>query len=103
MSGKLKPVEAGDAASALVFPRGSPTVIDAGSWVWRAAERLRIGLRVACEGLPEDARGLLPALVVGDTSRLSRPLRADLQASGLTHLTSVSGANVAIVAAAAWR
>ena len=101
VTGRLSPVQPGDAASAIVFARGSPKVIDPGGWVWRAAEHLRIGLRHACQGLPADARGLLPALVVGDTSGLSRQLRADLQTSGLSHLTSVSGANVAIIAAAA--
>ncbi|HST84781.1 MAG TPA: ComEC/Rec2 family competence protein, partial [Kineosporiaceae bacterium] len=100
VTGRLSSVQAGDAASAIVFPRGPPRVIDHGNWIWRAAERLRAGLRTACRGLPADARGLLPALVVGDTSRLSLPLRADLQTAGLSHLTSVSGANVAIVAAA---
>jgi competence protein ComEC len=100
VTGRLSSLQAGDAASAMVFPRGSPRIIDHGSWPWRAAERLRVGLRAACRGLPADARGLLPALVVGDTSQLSLPLQADLQASGLSHLTSVSGANVAIVAAA---
>jgi competence protein ComEC len=97
--GRLGPGRLGDAESAVVFPRGSPVVIDQGGWLWRSAERLRVGLRKACDGLPSDARGLLPALVVGDTSRLSQRLRDDLQSSGLTHLTAVSGANVAIVAA----
>jgi competence protein ComEC len=101
VSGKLAPGERGEAASAIVFPRSSPRVVDPGSWVWQTAERLRIGLRTACRGLPDDARGLLPALVVGDTSELSPQLRSDLQAAGLTHLTAVSGANVAVVAAVA--
>jgi competence protein ComEC len=97
-TGRLEPARRGDPESAVVFPRGAPTLIDPGGWIWRAAERLRLGLRNACEGLPSDARGLLPALVVGDTSHLSRTLRDDLRAAGLTHLTAVSGANVAILA-----
>ncbi len=100
VTGRLGPVQPADAASAIIFPRGSPQVINPGSWIWRSAERLRIGLRTACQGLPADARGLLPALVVGDTSELSPALRTDLRTSGLSHLTSVSGANVAIIAAA---
>jgi competence protein ComEC len=101
LTGRLGPVQPGDSASAIVFPRGSPVLVDPGNWIWRVAERLREGLRFACRGLPSDARGLLPALVVGDTSSLSPQLRADLQTSGLSHLTSVSGANVSIIAAAA--
>jgi competence protein ComEC len=98
-SGKLVAARPGDREAAVAFPRRPPTVIDHGSWIWRSAERLRVGLRAACHGLPADAQGLLPALVVGDTSHLSSQLRDDLQASGLTHLTAVSGSNVAILAA----
>src|SRR6201999_3333853 len=83
------------------FPRGAPEVLSPGSWVWRVAERLRVGLRDACRGLPSDAQGLLPALVVGDTSHLNPGLHDDLQAAGLTHLTAVSGGNVAEIAAVA--
>jgi competence protein ComEC len=99
LTGRLLPPRPGDPTVAAVVAQGSPTVVDAGSWPWRVAERLRAGLRAACADLPPDAAGLLPALVVGDTSRLSPDLRQDLQAAGLTHLTAVSGANCAIVAA----
>lgn len=47
-----------------------------------------------------DARAgatLLPGLVLGDTSAQSQQLVDDLRISGLSHLTAVSGANVAIV------
>jgi competence protein ComEC len=43
---------------------------------------------------------MLPALVLGDTSALSQQTTADFRASGLTHLTAVSGANVTIVCGA---
>ena len=49
-----------------------------------------------CKPAP-DARGLLPGLVVGDESGLSETLRSDMQSIGLSHLTAVSGANLAIV------
>lgn len=83
-------------ASALGPPRAGPS-----GAVWRAADRVRAGLRTACAGLGADARGLLPALVVGDTANLPPSLVDALRAAGLTHLTAVSGANVAIVAGAA--
>jgi len=38
--------------------------------------------------------GLLPGLVVGDTSGLTPELSADSKTTGLTHLTAVSGTNV---------
>ena len=43
---------------------------------------------------------MLPALVLGDTSTLSQQTTAEFRASGLTHLTAVSGANVTIVCGA---
>jgi competence protein ComEC len=58
---------------------------------------LRAGLQRACEPLPDDAGGLLPGLVVGDTSRLDPALSDDFRTTGMTHLNAVSGANVAIV------
>ena len=66
----------------------------------RAAGLLRAGLRRAVAPLPDAERGLLPGLVVGDTSRLDPGLREDFRTVGLTHLTAVSGTNVAIVTGA---
>jgi len=98
-TGRLATSEPADGTAAVVDAVGAPQV-EAGGWVWRAADRVRAGLRRACAPLDPDSRGLLPALVVGDTANLPPPLVDDLRASGLTHLTAVSGANVAIVAGA---
>ena len=76
-----------------------PPVTSPGGPLWRAADHVRAGLRRACAGLPPDPRGLLPALVVGDTTNLPAGLVDDLRTAGLTHLTAVSGANVAVVVA----
>ena len=62
-----------------------------------AAERLRAGLRASVDHAPPDARGLLPGLVIGDTSRTPADLTAAMRATGMTHLTAVSGSNVAVV------
>ena len=64
----------------------------------RAAGSLRDGLADSA-GRVLDARpaGLLPGLVVGDTRALDPVLAEDFRRAGLTHLTAVSGANVAIV------
>ena len=43
---------------------------------------------------------MLPALVLGDTSTLNAQTMAEFRASGLTHLTAVSGANVTVVCGA---
>ena len=62
---------------------------------------LRGGLRDAARAvLAEDPAGLLPGLVVGDTSGVSPGLADDFRTAGLTHLTAVSGTNVAIICGA---
>jgi competence protein ComEC len=101
--GRLTPSQPGDEAAALISARGAPQRIARGSWPWRMADRIRAGLRTSCRGLSRDSSGLLPSLVVGDTAALPIRLQEDLKAAGLTHLTAVSGANVAIfVGAVAW-
>ncbi|MFC7644087.1 ComEC/Rec2 family competence protein [Streptosporangium lutulentum] len=60
-----------------------------------------IGVEEAAGVLPPDQRGLLPGLVVGDVSRMDEQVKADFKEAGLSHLTAVSGANLAIVAGAA--
>ncbi|MDR1806469.1 MAG: ComEC/Rec2 family competence protein, partial [Propionibacteriaceae bacterium] len=67
---------------------------------WRAAvEHVRQGLRDAVAGAHPDQAALLPALVVGDTTLMSATLKQDFKATGLTHLTAVSGANLTILLA----
>ena len=69
--------------------------------VQRVAGDLRGGLRDAARAvLAEDPAGLLPGLVVGDTSGVPPGLADDFRTAGLTHLTAVSGTNVAIICGA---
>ena len=66
----------------------------------RAAGAVRSGLQEASTVLPGDARGLLPGLVMGDTSAMDPVLSQRFKAAGLTHLVAVSGANLVIVVGA---
>ncbi|WP_433210244.1 ComEC/Rec2 family competence protein [Dactylosporangium sp. CS-047395] len=96
-SARLSPPDGGDLGAALLSISAGPTLVGAAPWVQRAAGTLRAGLQRACAGLPAEPGGLLPGLVVGDTSRLDPALADDFKTTGLTHLTAVSGANLAIV------
>jgi len=97
-TGRLAPNEQrGGLTSAVLQASGGPEVRGRPPWSQRAAGRLRAGLQRACEPLPDAAGGLLPGLVIGDTSRLDPALEEQFRATGLTHLVAVSGANVAIV------
>ena len=103
LAGRAAPPRPGDETVALVVAAGAPRALEQGSWPWRLADTLRASLRQACAGLPARAGGLLPSLVDGDTSTLPDALRAELSAAGLSHLTAVSGANLAImVESALW-
>ncbi|MDX6288065.1 MAG: competence protein ComEC [Frankiales bacterium] len=101
VAGRLTPAQSSDQVAATLFARGPPEQVGPPSLLQRVAGRLRAGLRDAAAPLPSDERGLLPGLVDGDVSRLNDDVRDNFRTTGLTHLTAVSGANVAIVAAAA--
>lgn len=85
-----------DSAAQLTV-RGPPRVLSGPDAVQQVAARLRAGLRDATAHLPADTGGLLPGLVVGDTSRLPEDLRNAFRATDLGHLVAVSGANLAIL------
>jgi competence protein ComEC len=101
-NGRLAPAEdAADDVVAVLTPRGPPRVIDGPGVIATAAEVVRNRFADATDGLPSDARGLLPGLVIGDTSRTPEDLDEAMLVTGMTHLSAVSGSNVAIVLAAA--
>ncbi len=96
-TGLLAPADRPDLTVAVLRVRGGPAVLTPPSTVQRVAERLRAGLRLAARVLDPEPAGLLPALVVGDTSAMVPSVQAEFRVAGLTHLTAVSGANVAIL------
>ncbi|MEZ4522277.1 MAG: ComEC/Rec2 family competence protein [Thermomicrobiales bacterium] len=68
-------------------------------------ERLRRSIRASAttrvlERVPGSNGSLALGLIIGDDSGLTAQERADLRASGLSHITAVSGSNVAMVIAA---
>ncbi|MFI8895320.1 ComEC/Rec2 family competence protein [Streptomyces paradoxus] len=91
----------GDRIAAVLRVRdaGEPHVVARPSGPQRLAGRLRAGLREATDGLPADARALLPGLVVGDTSRITPELEEAFKETDLTHTLAVSGANFTILLA----
>ncbi|MGY2128396.1 ComEC/Rec2 family competence protein [Blastococcus sp. SYSU DS0617] len=92
------PPRAGDDVVAVLSARGPPTAVGAPDPWQRIAGDLRNGLaRSATQVLEPRPAGLLPGLVVGDTRQLDPVLDEEFRLAGLSHLTAVSGANVAIV------
>lgn len=94
-------VVGGDRVAGVLRVRGQavPLVVGGPSAAQRFAGRLRGGLREATEGLPADARALLPGLVVGDTSRITPELDEAFEETDLAHTLAVSGSNLTIILA----
>ncbi len=95
--GRLGPPDPGGQEVATFTPRSPPQVHGSTGPVLAAADTMRQRLRDSVAPLPEDARGLVPGLVVGDTSLTPADLTDAMAATGMTHLSAVSGSNVAIV------
>ncbi|MFI9643831.1 ComEC/Rec2 family competence protein [Micromonospora sp. NPDC051925] len=98
--GRLTAPRGGDLTAAVLTTSVPPVPHGPPPWLQRAAGTLRAGLQRACEPLPDEPGGLLPGLVVGDTSRLPATVEEDFRTTGMTHLNAVSGSNVAIVVGA---
>ena len=95
-AGRLAPSDE-PALAAVLTVRGTPDVRTAPDLWWRAAERVRASLRASVQGRPADQRALVPALVVGDDAAMDPRLVEDVQTTGLTHLTAVSGTNLTLL------
>lgn len=99
--GRLQSADLGDDVVAVLDARSEPRVVRRPGAVIRWVGSLRVHTRAAAAQLPPDPRGLVPALVMGDTSAMPQRLSDDMRATGLTHLDAVSGANVTFVLAGA--
>ncbi|MFD3656664.1 ComEC/Rec2 family competence protein [Streptomyces sp. NPDC058620] len=97
--GLAPPQRDGERIAAVLRTDGDdpPRITGRPTFLQRTAGTLRAGLREASDGLDADARALLPGLVVGDTSRVSPELQDAFKTTDLTHLLSVSGANLSIL------
>ncbi len=89
-----------DLTVAVLSATGKPTLGEAAP-IQRAGQQVRTTFASTARSvLPADQAAMLPALVLGDTSALPTDTAVQFRASGLTHLTAVSGANVTIVCGA---
>lgn len=87
-----------DLTVAVLRAEGAPVAVNEPPWWQRAAGRMRTDFAGAADAtLSPDAAGLLPGLVIGDTSRLPEQVRGNFREVDLSHLTAVSGANITIL------
>ncbi len=75
--------------------------VAAGGPVARASNRVRASIERGASQLPADDAALFRGLVVGDDRDQPREMIDRFRASGLSHLTAVSGQNVSFLLAAA--
>lgn len=94
---KASPAKSATRAAARLTVKGTITVVKAPGMIAALTNRLRGGLRDAMGKSPPGAAGLVPSLVVGDTSGLDEGIKGDFKATGLTHLTAVSGTNLTLL------
>ena len=98
IAGRLSPpTDPGGDVLAVLNPRAPPTSLEPPGPVQRLADVVRARFRLATDDLPGDARGLLPGLVIGDTTNTPSDLTDAMLVTGMTHLSAVSGSNVAII------
>ncbi|WP_264030603.1 ComEC/Rec2 family competence protein [Cellulosimicrobium sp. SH8] len=76
---------------------GAPRTVEPAGPFLRGVHAMRRGLLDATDGLSPQARGLVPGVAVGDTSRLDPALDEAMRTTSLTHVTAVSGGHFAIV------
>ena len=97
VTARLAPADAEAPELALAFAVGPPRVLAPPGPLDAAVAAVRSALLAATDPLPADARGLVPGLAVGDTSRLPTDLEDAMRVTGLTHVTAVSGGHFAVL------
>ncbi len=97
LSGRLSRQDRGPVSLLVLRARDPPAVFSRPPWWYSAAATVRRDLSANAAKLDGDAKGLLPGLVVGDTSGISDGLDADAKATGIAHLLAVSGSHFAIL------
>lgn len=106
-AGTLREAEPGDSVVA-TFSTGAPPVKTAAGSLLRPGsgggagsspgpQAVRERFRAAAGWLWPEAAGLVPGMVVGDRSAIPAGLDAAMKATGLTHLTAVSGTNCSLI------
>ena len=97
VSGLVRP--AGGSVTTAVYLRSTQpmAIIDQPGVIDRAAQRVRDALHASLPMKPAGGSALVAGLAIGDETTMSPILVEQMRMSGLSHLTAVSGGNVAIV------
>ncbi|MGO1544719.1 MAG: ComEC/Rec2 family competence protein [Gulosibacter sp.] len=95
----LKPTASGDDVVAMAFAKEPPEVVTSPHPILDVGNALRAQFIATAEQLPGSGAMLVPGLAVGDEALVDDDLDLAMKVSSLTHLTAVSGSNIAIIVA----
>ena len=99
LRGNLQLVDPGDRVVALVFAREPAAVVAHPHPLLEAGDLLRGQFLAAAQPLPGPGNMLVPGLAVGDERLVNDALDDDMRVASLSHLTAVSGSNIALIVA----
>ncbi len=99
LSANLRLSDRPEVAPVMLSARGQPHVSEPATGMWALTSHLRRSLGQAAAAMPGRSGELISGMVVGDTSGQNAQTTNDMVITGLSHLSAVSGSNVAIVAA----
>jgi competence protein ComEC len=85
--------------AALIATQGSFLKLANANFLQRLSAKIRDSFRKSAQSIGGASGALIPGLVIGDTSLEEQSFITDMRRVGLSHLTAVSGANFAIIAA----
>lgn len=95
----LKPTSSGDDVVAMAFAKAIPDTTRRPHPILEVGNSLRAQFIATAEQLPGSGAMLVPGLAVGDEALVDDDLDRAMKVSSLTHLTAVSGSNIAIIVA----
>jgi competence protein ComEC len=96
---RASPAGTSDGTAAVLKQSGPISVLAPPGAFDAVINSLRAGLRDSMRWSSGDQAGLVPSLVVGDTSTLETHIVDEFRTTGLSHLTAVSGTNLTLMLA----
>lgn len=100
VQGRLRPAGGSLHAAAYLDSSEEMTITAQPGLIDRAAQRIRDSLHASLPAHPVAGAALVAGLAIGDETTMPPELVEQMRMSGLSHLTAVSGGNVAIVVGA---
>ena len=97
----MRPARGAEMVPVTLSATRAPENITDPEGIWGVTAWLRRGFHALCADLPWEAGKILPGMVMGDVSMQDSTLRNQFTVTGLSHLSAVSGSNVAVVTGAA--